>query len=154
MWLYKLGHIRPKCISKLHKECESCLLGKITKVPFIGHSERVTELLGIIHNNVCGPMTVHSRYREVYFITSTNDFNRYDYLFIMKHEESFISLSKDVKFAQTINNKGSQIVHAFEYVAICLWIDMCGEWAFVYMFPTFFKFWSILVITWVIPWTN
>jgi hypothetical protein len=29
--------------------CESCLHGKMTKSPFTGKGERVTELLGLIH---------------------------------------------------------------------------------------------------------
>ena len=51
LWHCRLGHINEKCISKLHQvrllnsfdfesydTCESCLLGKMTKDPFTGHS--------------------------------------------------------------------------------------------------------------------
>jgi hypothetical protein len=54
IWHCRLGHINEKRIEKLHKDgllsssefesfdlCESCLLGKITKAPFTGQSERV-----------------------------------------------------------------------------------------------------------------
>ena len=34
--------------------CEPCLLGKMTKTPFSGTMERATNLLEIIHNDVCG----------------------------------------------------------------------------------------------------
>ena len=36
--------------------CESCLLGKMTKLPFKGKGERASEPLELIHTNVCGLM--------------------------------------------------------------------------------------------------
>ena len=74
LWHCRLGHINKKCLEKLHKDgllssfnfesydaCESCLLGKMTKAPFTGHSERAPDLLGIIHSDVCGPMSTQAR---------------------------------------------------------------------------------------------
>ena len=37
--------------------CESCLLGKMTKAPLDGHNERASDLLGLIHTDVCGPIS-------------------------------------------------------------------------------------------------
>lgn len=71
LWHCRLGHINQTRIAKLQRDgvldpfdfqsyevCKSCLLGKMTKSPFTGHNERATELLGIIHSDVCGPLTV------------------------------------------------------------------------------------------------
>jgi GAG-pre-integrase domain len=65
-WHYRLGHINEKRIKKLQEDglldqfdwesidrCESCLLGKMTKVPFNKVNERVTELLALVHTDVC-----------------------------------------------------------------------------------------------------
>jgi len=71
-WHCRLGHIDEKRINKLHKEgyldnyesyetCESCLKGKMTKSPFIGSGERASELLGLIHTDVCGPMKIQAK---------------------------------------------------------------------------------------------
>ena len=62
LWHCPLGHISKKRIEKLHKDgllysfdyesiktCESYLHGKMTKAPFIGQSERASELLGLVH---------------------------------------------------------------------------------------------------------
>ena len=57
--------------------CESCLLGKITKAPFARHSERASDLVGLIHTDVCGPISSIARGGYQYFITFTDDFNRY-----------------------------------------------------------------------------
>ena len=40
---------------KSDDEYESCLLGKLTKSPFIGTCERSEGLLGLVHTNLCGP---------------------------------------------------------------------------------------------------
>ena len=71
---YRLGHINEKRISKLHLDgllhsfdfesyevYKSCLLGKITKAPFTGYSERANNLLGLIHSAVCGPISSIAR---------------------------------------------------------------------------------------------
>ena len=41
--------------------CEPCLMGKMTKTPFSGTMEGATDLLEIIHTDVCGPMSVDAR---------------------------------------------------------------------------------------------
>ena len=43
-------------------------MGKMTKNPFIRHGERTTELLGLIHSNVYGPMITQARGGYSYFI--------------------------------------------------------------------------------------
>ena len=66
LWHYHLGHIGVKRMKKLHADglfeslgyesfdvCEPCLLGKMTKTPFSGTMERATDLLEIIHTDVC-----------------------------------------------------------------------------------------------------
>jgi hypothetical protein len=71
MWHCRLGHVSVKRMKKLHKDgllgsldfdsldmCETCLMGKMTKTPFTGFAERVTDFLGIIHTDVCGLMNI------------------------------------------------------------------------------------------------
>ena len=96
----RLGHFNKKHILKLHQDglihsfglesfetCESCLLGKMTKAPFAGHSERASDLLSLIH---CEPISSIARGGFQYFITFTDDFSRYGYIYLMRHKsESF-----------------------------------------------------------------
>ena len=51
--------------------CEPCLIGKMTKTPFSGTMERATDLLEIIHTDVCCPMSVDARDGYRYFLTFT-----------------------------------------------------------------------------------
>jgi hypothetical protein len=82
IWHCRLGHINEKCIERLHKDgllssfnfesfdtCESCLLQKMTKTPFTSQSERTSDLLGLVHTNVCGSMSTVVRGGFQYFIT-------------------------------------------------------------------------------------
>ena len=62
----------------------------MTKDPFTGHSERANELLDLIHIDVCGSLSSDVRGGYKYFITFTDDFSRYGYVYLMRHKsESF-----------------------------------------------------------------
>src|SRR6185312_692763 len=93
MWHCRLGHISEKRMKKLHEDellslfdfksyetCEACLLGKMTKTPFTGFPERASDLLKLIHKDVCGPMSSTARGFQ-YFITFTNNLSRYGYVY-------------------------------------------------------------------------
>ena len=82
LWHYCLSHIGVKCMKKLHIDgllesldyeslgtCEPCLMGKMTKTPFSGRTERATDLLEIIHTDVCGPMNIEAHSGYHYFLT-------------------------------------------------------------------------------------
>ena len=70
--------------------CESCLFGKMTKSPFTRKGDRASDILGLVHTDVCGPMNVNATGGFSYFITFTDDLSRYGYVFLMKNKsESF-----------------------------------------------------------------
>nr|GEW66722.1 retrotransposon protein, putative, Ty1-copia subclass [Tanacetum cinerariifolium] len=73
-WHCRLGHINKKHMDKLQrdgilqlthneslKKCKSCIFGKIWRKPFPHQVERAKDLLGLIHNDVCGPFRTVSR---------------------------------------------------------------------------------------------
>ena len=62
----------------------------MNKALFAGHSERASDLLGFIHTDVCGPISSIARGGYQYFITFTDDFSKYGYIYLMRHKsESF-----------------------------------------------------------------
>nr|GEU89435.1 hypothetical protein [Tanacetum cinerariifolium] len=67
-------------------KCESCISGKITKKPFNNNIERASDLLGLIHTDMCGPLRHVSRKGASYFLTFTDDFSRYGYVYLLKHK--------------------------------------------------------------------
>jgi len=78
-----------------YETCEFCLLDKMTKTPFIGFPERASDLLELVHTDVCGPMSMTLRGRFQYFITFTNDFSRYGYIYLMKHKSKTFEKFKE-----------------------------------------------------------
>ena len=75
--------------------CEPCLMGKMTKTPFSGTMERATDLLEIIHTDVCGPMSVEARGGYRYFLTFRDDLSRYGYIYLMKHKSETFEKFKE-----------------------------------------------------------
>ena len=75
--------------------CEPCLMGKMEKMPFSGTMERATDLLEIIHTDVCGPMNVEARGGYRYFSAFTDDLSRYGYIYLMKHKSEIIERFKE-----------------------------------------------------------
>ena len=58
----------------------------MAKLPFVGHGERATELLVLVHTDVCGPFDVQTRGGYIYFIFFTDDLSRYGYVYLMKYK--------------------------------------------------------------------
>ena len=71
------------------------------KTPFSGTMESATDLLEIIHTDVCGPMNIEARGGYHYFLTFTDDLSRYEYIYLMKHKsetfEKFKRFQSEVK---------------------------------------------------------
>ena len=103
LWHCRLDYINKNRMNRLAQEeildkdnyessptCESCLLEKMMKSSFFEKDERASDMLGLIHTDVHGPMSIYARGGYSYFITFTDDLSRYGYIYLMKHKsESF-----------------------------------------------------------------
>ncbi|GJS47786.1 retrotransposon protein, putative, ty1-copia subclass [Tanacetum coccineum] len=78
-----------------------CLSGKMARKPYSHQVERAKDLLGLIHTDVCGPFRIVSRQGASYFVTFTDDFSRYGYVYLLKHKhevfETFKVFQKEVE---------------------------------------------------------
>ncbi|GJZ72313.1 retrotransposon protein, putative, ty1-copia subclass [Tanacetum coccineum] len=114
LWHCRLGHISKKRIEKLQhdgllnstdlrafEKCVPCMSGKMARKPYTHQVERAKDLLGLIHTNVCGPFKITSRQGASYFVTFTDDFSRYGYVYLLKHKhevfETFKVFQKEVE---------------------------------------------------------
>lgn len=95
LWHKRLGHISRDIIERLIKEgiirtldwsnfsdCVDCIKGKQTKHTKKG-STRSTQLLEIIHTDICGHFDVPSIGGEIYIITFIDDFSQYCTLYLL-----------------------------------------------------------------------
>ncbi|GJT92723.1 retrotransposon protein, putative, ty1-copia subclass [Tanacetum coccineum] len=127
-----LAHISKKCIEKLQQEgllkstdyesfgqCVSCLSSRMTRKSFPHRPERATDLLGIIHTDVCGPLRHVSRQGASYFITFTDDCSRYSYVYLLKHKHEVFETFKVFK---------NEMENQLEKTIKALRSDQCGEY--------------------------
>ena len=97
LWHMRLGHINKDIIIIIFRDgllpdlgkveyptCEPYLSGKMVKKPF-PKGTRNSEILTIIHSDICGPLNVQNRMGDDYFITFIDDYSRYGYVYLIKH---------------------------------------------------------------------
>ncbi|GJZ76088.1 zinc finger, CCHC-type containing protein [Tanacetum coccineum] len=107
LWHCRLGHINKKRMDMLqrdgllqpthdesHDKCKSCISQKMVRKPFPHQVERAKDILGLIHTDVCGPFRTVSREGASYFITFTDDFSRYGFVYLMKHKHEVFETFK------------------------------------------------------------
>ena len=87
------------------KPCKTCILRKLTAVPFKPREEKSAEKLNLIHSDVCGPMRVNSIGGARYFLTMIDDYSGWCEVFFIRRKnevpEKFIEF---VKMAETQTN--------------------------------------------------
>ena len=84
----------------------------MTKSPFTGRGERASDLLGLIHSDVCGPMSTPARQGFSYFVTFTDDFSRYGYVYLMRHKSD--SFDKFKVFKMEVENQLGKSIKALQ----------------------------------------
>ncbi|GJR53548.1 zinc finger, CCHC-type containing protein [Tanacetum coccineum] len=84
-------------------KCVSCMSGKMARKPYSHQVERAKDLLGLIHTDVCGPFRIMSRQGANYFITFTDDFSRYGYVYLLKHKHEVFEIFK--MFQKEVENQ-------------------------------------------------
>ncbi|GJW71933.1 retrotransposon protein, putative, ty1-copia subclass [Tanacetum coccineum] len=86
---------------KSFEKCVSCMSRKMARKPYSHHVKRAKDLLGLIHTDVCGPFKIMSKQGASYFVTFTDDFSRYSYVYLLKHKhevfETFKVFQKEVE---------------------------------------------------------
>ncbi|KAL2246808.1 UNVERIFIED_CONTAM: Retrovirus-related Pol polyprotein from transposon TNT 1-94 [Sesamum indicum] len=105
LWHQRLGHIFNERIMRLVKSeilpqldftdleaCVECIKGKQTTHTVKKPATRSTELLEIIHTDICGPFDVPSWSGEKYFITFIDDFSRYGYLYLLPDKSQSVDI--------------------------------------------------------------
>ncbi|GKC62810.1 retrotransposon protein, putative, ty1-copia subclass, partial [Tanacetum coccineum] len=126
VWHCLLGHISKKRIEKLQHDrllnsndiesfdkCISCLSGKMARKPYSHQVERANDLLGLIHTDVCGPFRNVSRQGASYFITFTDDFGHYGYVYLLKNKHEVFETFK--VFQKEVENQLGKTIKLLRY---------------------------------------
>ena len=105
MWHRHYGHLGVQGLQKLTRDnlvrghgykhsndttdfCEACIKGKHKKSPFQVHgSRRATELLDLVHSDVCGKLNTRSLGGAEYFVTFIHDYSHYTWVFMLRNKD-------------------------------------------------------------------
>jgi transposase InsO family protein len=68
----------------------------------------VSDLLGLVHTDVCGLMSPVASGGFQYFITFTDDFSRYGYIYLMRHMLEYFEKFKE--FQNEVQNQLSKTI--------------------------------------------
>ncbi len=66
-------------------------------MPFTGQGERASEVLGLIHSDVCGPVTTPARNGCTYFVTFTESFSGNGYVYLIRHKSEIFDGFKEFR---------------------------------------------------------
>ena len=79
------------------RECKTCLAGEMTRAPFTKRESLASDLLEIVHSDVCGPVRVNSLAVARFFITFIDDRSRWCQIYFMKNKSEVIDKFKEFK---------------------------------------------------------
>lgn len=112
-WHRRLGHLNSNDMNKMKRglvegmdysdtfttsksNCEICCEGKQSRLPFYAGT-RATELLQVVHSDICGPMEVKSIGGARYFLLFIDDFSRMVFIYFLKAKSEALSYFKEFK---------------------------------------------------------
>ena len=67
----------------------------MTKTPFTGYGDPASDILDLVHTDVCGLMSTQVRGRYSYFIMFTDDRSRFGYMYLMKYKSEVFDKFKE-----------------------------------------------------------
>ena len=109
LWHKRLGHISKRRIERLVSDgildsldftdfeiCINCIKGKQTNTRRFG-ANRATNVLELIHTDICGSFPTVSWNGQQYFITFIDDFLGYGYLYLIHEKSQSLEVFKSFK---------------------------------------------------------
>jgi hypothetical protein len=88
--------------------CRGCALGKNVKGSFSSSDSRSKGILDLIHTDVCGPMTVASLNRYLYYVLFIDDHSQKMWIYFLKTKDGVLARFQEFK-AQVENLTGRKI---------------------------------------------
>jgi len=109
LWHRRLSHISEKgmnCLAKKDvlpglksaelEKCSHCMVGKQIRVSF--KNSKKSELLELVHYDVCGPLKVKSFTGALYFVTFIDDCSRKLWVYALKTKDQVLENSNNFMF--------------------------------------------------------
>ena len=95
------------CKHKL--DCTICVQAKLTQSPYPSCTKyRATEVLSLVHTDLCGPIEVDTIGGKKYFLIFVDDFSRYTMIYLLSSKDEVASKLRD--FVISTSNKFNKMV--------------------------------------------
>lgn len=127
IWHRRMGHLNYRALQKLRdgavdgmnfdddaglfKNCETCAMGKQSRQPFGESKFKTTQLLELIHSDLCGPMETISIGGAKYFVTFIDDFSKKVFCYFIKQKSD--AFDKFVEFKAMAENQTGYKIKTF-----------------------------------------
>jgi len=102
--------------------CTDCIKGKQTNIRKVG-ARRSSGVLDLVYTDICGPFLKASWNDHKYFITFTDDYSRYEYLYLIYEKSQSLDMFKiykpEVKNQQNRKIKAVRFDRGGEYYGRC-----------------------------------
>jgi transposase InsO family protein len=122
LWHKRLSHIHYRALPSLGKMvtslpkiqvqhngvCRGYSLGKNVKGSFLSSDNRSKGILDLIHSDMCGPITVASLNKYMYYVLFIDDHSRKTWIYFLKTKDGFLARFQEFK-AQVENLTGRKI---------------------------------------------
>lgn len=128
VWHRRLGHLNHRSMHLLkqgmatgisydnstHQQCIACIEGKQTRLPFPKKSfNRATDILGLVHTDLCGPMPCSSMSGSKYFLTFIDDHSRKTFVYFLKQKGDVFEKFKEWKaLVENQTNKKLKVIRS------------------------------------------
>lgn len=112
-WHRRLGHVNKEYLTKMKNavlgmsfnekveiskaSCTTCCEGKQCRLPFKGSGQRSSNLLDLVHTDICGPMETTSIGGARYFLLFVDDYSRITFVYFLKHKNEALKYFKIFK---------------------------------------------------------
>ena len=108
LWHQRYGHLHHGALNTLKRglvtglprisgaasPCKACVLAKHARSPFPDHKRTATDVLALVHSDVCGPIQVNSKGGARYFVTFIDDCSRYVTVYCLPSKDGVLECFK------------------------------------------------------------
>lgn len=116
LWHKRLGHINKTSLTKMvqknmvsglpltaadisedfQNNCEGCIAGKQTKLPFKSNMKGTTsKSLEIVHSDICGPISPKTYNNKRYLLTFIDDYTHFTIIYLLAQKDEFFNCFQD-----------------------------------------------------------
>lgn len=104
LWHKRLGHINYDSLQRMKRglvsgveyaeaprsndKCKICAMGKQTRLPFSKSGSRASDVLEVIHSDICGPMEEESLGGSRYYLNFTDDKSRRIFVYFLQEKSA------------------------------------------------------------------